>query len=60
MNSEEMRAREFKPVIIEVAELGKAVVKFTLDNREDYETWWSTGQYPEIPLYGSEALGSDF
>ena len=56
MGNSEMQRPEFKPIIIEVAELGKEIIKFTFSTPEEYAQWWTRGEHEEFPRFGEEAL----
>lgn len=56
----EMQRPEWKPVTVEIAEIGREVLKFTFATPQEFQQWWHQGDNHEIPLYGDESLGEDF
>lgn len=57
---EEILRSEWKPVVIEIAEIGREVLKFTFNTPEEFKQWWSRDDTKELPTYGVEMLGNDF
>lgn len=44
-----MERNEFKPVVVEVAEVGREVVKLVFNSEEEFIQWSSKNMPPELP-----------